>query len=53
MATIKTAVQTLVKEFSDDNLTSYQKENDYLNQNIKSDSLLCNVLLIKQSVEIP
>jgi transcriptional regulator CtsR len=40
MATIKTAVQTLVKEFSDDNLTSYQKENDYLNRT--SRAILCS-----------
>ena len=40
MATIKTAVQTLVTNFSDDNLTSYQKENDYLNRT--SRAILCS-----------
>ena len=40
MATIKTAVQALVKEFSDDNLTNYQKENDYLNRT--SRAILCS-----------
>ena len=40
MATIKTAVQALVKEFSDDNLTDYQKENDYLNRT--SRAILCS-----------
>ena len=40
MSKIKTAVQTLVTNFSDDNLTSYQKENDYLNRT--SRAILCS-----------
>ena len=40
MATIKQAVATLVNNFSDDNLTSYQKENDYLNRT--SRAILCS-----------
>lgn len=40
MSKIKTAVQTLVTNFSDDNLTSYQKENDYLNRTARA--ILCS-----------